>query len=206
MAEQAVYQLKEGGSIPTSPLQSLRVESCELQDIRAFVETNHYSKTVKGVTVSACFRVLSDGQLKGAAIFGVPAGFGVLKKYSGNGKIRTVELRRFVLAQELPKNSESRVLGVMLRMIKKQGIQRVLSYADPAFGHQGTIYKATGFKLLGRTGASRKIVWNGKSYPRRNLLQIHRPFHKQLQKALADGDAVYERVAGKYIYIKDLGS
>ena len=192
-----------GVSIPTPPLQSLRVASCTLKEVRAFVEQYHYSHTVNGVTVSDVFKITVADVLKGAAIFGAPAGYGVLKKYS-RGATKLTELRRFILAEELPKNSESRVLGYILREMRKRGYARILSYADPAAGHRGIIYKACGFECVGTTAATRKILWNGKSYPRRNLLQVHRPFHKHLQAALDNGDAKYVRIPGKFIYVKDL--
>ena len=204
--EERPVQQEDGGSKPTPSLQNLKVETTTLTEIRKFVETHHYSKTVNGVTVSHCFKATVDGFLKGAAIFGSPAGYGVLKKYSDDGRFPTVELRRFVLTDELPRNSESRVLSVMFRALKRVGISRILSYADPAHGHQGVIYRATGFRFLGQSGSTRKIVWKGKDYPRRNLLQIHRPFHKALQRAVANGEALYVKVPGKFIYLKDLGS
>jgi hypothetical protein len=143
-------------------------------------------------------------EVVGAAIFGNPAGMGVLKKYSEDGKFRTTELRRFVLTDECPRNSESRLLAVMLRMLKKRGVQRVLSYADPSEGHTGVIYKATGFKLLGQTSKRKHVMWKGKKYPDRNIHQTHFPYHQELRQALETGEATRVEVQGKFIYVKDL--
>ena len=82
----------------------------------------------------------------GAAVFGRPATKQTIDKYSENGKFRLVELRRFCLVDDTPRNSESKVLAIMLRLLKKHGVERVLSYADPNYGHVGTPYKATGFQ------------------------------------------------------------
>lgn len=66
-------------------------------------------------------------------------------------QMRTLELTRFYCSDDLPKNSESRFLGAMLRILKREGWTRFISYADPAQGHKGTIYRAVGFREVGRT-------------------------------------------------------
>lgn len=200
MVEQAT-QSKNGGSNPTPPLQ---VYECPQQDIARFVEQTHYSHSVFGITAEVCFKVLDGDRIVGAAIFGNPAGMGVLKKYGENGKYRTSELRRFVLADECPRNSESKLIAVMLRILKKKGFQRILSYADPAAGHSGVIYKATGFAYLGHTSKRKHVLWKGKKYPDRNIHQVNFPYHLELRKALVDGDAARIEVPGKHIYLKTL--
>jgi hypothetical protein len=51
----------------------------------------------------------------------------------------------------LPKNSESRSISVALRLIKKKApqIKWILSFADGTQCGDGTIYRASGFKLCG---------------------------------------------------------
>ena len=195
------YQGEVGGPTPTPPLQ---VFECELSVIQTLIERQHDSHSVFGVTKEFCFGVHRGLEVVGAAIFGNPAGMGVLKKYSEDGKFRTTELRRFVLTDECPRNSESRLLAVMLRMLKKRGVQRVLSYADPSEGHTGVIYKATGFNLLGQTSKRKHVMWKGKKYPDRNIHQTHFPYHQELRQALETGEASRVEVQGKFIYVKDL--
>jgi len=175
-----------------------------LQDIKPFLEYQHYSHSVFGVTPEFCFKVLKSGVVVGGAIFGKPAGMGVLKKYSESGRFRTTELRRFALADECPRNSESQTLAVMLRILKKKGVQRILSYADPSAGHTGVIYKASGFKLIGRTAKRKHVLWRGKRYPDRNIHQVHFPYHKTLRNALKNGRATRFEIPGKFIYVRDL--
>lgn len=176
------------------------VWSCELPAIKAFVEQHHYSHSVFGVTVTRCFKVTCGEKIVGAAIFGKPAGMGVAEKYG----VKLVELRRFVLTDECPRNSESRVLGQMLRQLKRQQFKRVLSYADPAAGHLGIIYRATGFEYRGTTAKRKHIMWKGKKYPDRNVHQTKFPFHLELRAALADGSAIRIEVPGKHTYLKVL--
>lgn len=142
--------------------------------------------------------------LVGGAIFGSPAGMGVAKKYSPEDPSQLVELRRLYLVDDTPRNAESRVLGVMLRALRKLGVRCVLSYADPAHGHVGTIYRAAGFKYLGTTAKRKHVLWKGKKYPDRNIHQTNFPFHLELRGALAAGTATRVAVPGKHIYLRVL--
>lgn len=202
-AVERLDQPGDGGSTPTSTLQKLRVQQCNLPSVSGFVSTWHYSRSVFGLTDSHCFRVLMDDALVGAAIFGAPAGRGVAKKYAPNDE-RLVELRRFCMIDRLPKNSESRVLGIMCRLLRKQGVQRVLSYADPVVGHEGTIYRAAGFQYLGTTSPRKHVMWNGKKYPDRNIWQTNFPYHLELRAALQSGEAKRIAIPGKHIYLRTL--
>lgn len=196
-------QPEEGGSIPTLPLHKLlRVEECNPRHVNWFIKRKHYSKSIFGITASVCFRVLCRDKICGAAIFGLPAGMGVAQKY-GSGK-NLLELRRFVLDDWLPKNSESFCLGVMLRTLKKKGIARILSYADPVFGHSGIIYAAAGFEKIGTTARRRHVVWKGKKYPDRNIHQTNFPFHRDLRSALQNGEATWIDIPSKIIWLKRL--
>lgn len=180
----------------------LFVASCELEDVKAFIEARHYSHSVFGVTASRCFSVMYQGELAGGAIFGLPAGVGVAAKYADGGNL--LELRRFVLHDNAPRNSESRALGVMFRALRREGYTRILSYADPMHGHSGVIYKATGFEYRGRTAARKHIMWKGKKYPDRNVHQVNFPYHLELRAALAAGEATQVRIEPKHIYVKKL--
>lgn len=198
MAERPAQQVG-GGSIPTS---SLHVTQCDISQIQDVIERVHYSHSIFGVTTTYCYAVLREGDVFGGAIFGVPAAYNVSRKYDQGEPL--LELRRFVLEECLPKNSESRCLGVMLRDLRRKGIRRVLSYADPAFGHSGVIYAATGFRRMGLTSPRKHILWKGKKYPDRNVHQVNFPFHKEIRAALADGTAAKVDVPGKVIWLKTL--
>lgn len=63
----------------------------------------------------------------------------------------------------MPKNSESRVIGAIIRDVRKNTNWKLLiSYADPRYGHIGTIYKATGWLYFGMTAPAPFIIVNGK--------------------------------------------
>ncbi len=202
MAEQQAYQPADGGSNPTPALHSLRVWPCDVSDIQGVIERVHYSHSIFGVTTDYCFAVCTARETVGGAIFGKPAAYNVARKYSDG--LPLVELRRFVLIDECPRNSESKVIGYMLRSLRASGVRRVLSYADPAHGHSGTIYRALGFKYIGLTAKRKHIMWKGKKYPDRNIHQVNFPFHLELRAALADGTATRVSIPGKHIYLKCL--
>jgi hypothetical protein len=66
-----------------------------------------------------------------------------------------VTLTRLWLSDELPGNSESRVIGVVMRALRRHTTLRfVLSYADPEMGHIGVIYQATGWHYTGLSQAT----------------------------------------------------
>lgn len=127
------------------------------------------------------------------------------------------------MIDDTPRNSESKSIGIMLRILKKHGVQRVLSYADPNYGHVGTIYRASGFTLLGQT-PSINVVWYRDSrfpitdmqYRKWSTRIVNRyvnyqnkdtgpiPFAREIRDALKSGKAVKRKEAGKFIYLKDL--
>jgi hypothetical protein len=199
-------------SVQISPkLLGLRISPCGLSEVSEFVESHHYLKSVKGLVPDLCFKIEHESRIIGASIFGRPAMNSTTAKYSENGKLKLTELRRFVLVDATPRNTESFVLSRMFRELAKRGFERILSYADPSHGHIGTIYKATGFKLIGQTARTQVIHFKGHNFSTRS---INRPLSddscvlgtaaRRLRKALDTGEAERRYEAGKFIYLKEL--
>ena len=66
-----------------------------------------------------------------------------------------VTLTRLWLSDQLPRNSESKVLGISLRSLKRDtSLKFVLAYSDPAVGHLGIIYQATNWLYTGLSTAT----------------------------------------------------
>lgn len=79
----------------------------------------------------------------------------------GTGWNGFIELNRMAFSERLPRNSESRALGIAMRIIRKAypHIEWVISFADGAQCGDGTIYRAAGFVLTGiRKNTS---LWRG---------------------------------------------
>ena len=84
------------------------------------------------------------------------------------------------------------------------GYKRVLSLADPNFGHSGIIYQATNFKYLGREkgGGSRDIFIDGKKYHSRTAFAIFGASgKKKLQALLPNCKIEIKNKERKHIYL-----
>jgi hypothetical protein len=118
-------------------------------DARDLVQRVHYSgKVVQNSTLH--LGVFYMGRLEGAMQFGPPLDRRkVLPLVRGTLWNQMLELNRMAFGEALPRNSESRALGVAFRVMRKHrpDIKWVLSFADGAQCGDGTIYRASGFVL-----------------------------------------------------------
>lgn len=116
---------------------------------RAFVKHWHYSGAVMQQS-QLHLGVFLDARLHGVMQFGPSIDKrklqGLVQGTHWNGFL---ELNRLAFDEALPRNSESRALGVAFRMIRKQypHIKWVVSFADACQCGDGTIYRAAGFDL-----------------------------------------------------------
>lgn len=115
-----------------------------------FIRKHHYSGKVVNNS-SLHFGVFLDGRMHGAMSYGSPLDKRkMLGLVEGTGWSEMLELNRMAFDEYLPEHSESRAIGVSLRMIKKQAphIKWVISFADATSCGDGTIYRASNFHLL----------------------------------------------------------
>ncbi len=209
--EQPMNQLADGGSIPTSPLHirasCLRIHLCLLSDVRLFIETHHYSHSVNGVKVSYCFKVSYDSHLIGAVLFGAMSTT-AWRKF-GEAESDVLELRRLCLLPAAGPNSESRVVGWCLRWIRKNAlrVKIVVSYADPAYGHSGVIYRASNFEYVGLSGKDKGYLdpTTGKRYHSRALRTTYKgqykPFVLKLRAKRDSGVLIPIDLPGKHCFV-----
>lgn len=112
------------------------------------VEMFHYSgKTTQNSQIH--FGVFLNGSLQGALQYGPSIDKRRMATNLGIGFNDFLELNRMALSDACPKNSESRALGITLRMLKKQypHLKVVVSFSDACQCGDGIIYRASGFKL-----------------------------------------------------------
>jgi len=109
----------------------------------------HYSgKVVNNSQVH--LGVYYGGKLEGALQFGPSLDKakiqGLVKDTKWNGFL---ELNRMAFSDALPRNSESRAIAISMKLLKKHAphLEWVISFADGAQCGDGTIYRASGFKL-----------------------------------------------------------
>jgi hypothetical protein len=136
------HQQAGGGVIPTPVLQQIQVKPVPVVIARRLIERWHYLHSLPGGTCLA-LGVFLISQLLGALTLGVgPANAYALVK--GAIPADCLTLTRLWLSDQLPRNSESRVLGIVLRNLKQHTrVKFLVSYTDPVRGHLGIIYQAT---------------------------------------------------------------
>ncbi|ASU00231.1 hypothetical protein [Aeromonas phage AS-zj] len=182
---------------------------CERKEIKEFVEAHHYSHNINGLKTSYCFRIDDkNGKLVGSVIFG-QLSTTAWKKFSDK-EDDVLELRRLVLLDELPHNSESWVIGSCLRILKKLKTHKVvISYADPFHDHVGIIYQATNWIYVGETPKDKLLKTpDGKLYHSRALRTKYKgmlkPFAQRLQYMKNNGLLEEVVVPGKHSYVYPL--
>ena len=116
-----------------------------------FVKKHHYSgKVVPNSTLH--FGAFLDNKLHGVLSYGSPMmKIKALPLVENTKWNEMLELNRMAFNDILPRNSESRALGVAFRLIKKNypHIEWILSFSDGTQCGDGTIYRASGFVLTG---------------------------------------------------------
>lgn len=96
---------------------------------------------------SFSFGLFLGGELKGVILYGTPSSSSLRKGICGEEeKNNVLELTRLWVADDVPKNGESYLIGGTLRKVDKEII---VSYADTAQGHVGTVYQATNWIYTG---------------------------------------------------------
>tara|TARA_R100000773_G_C4220642_1_gene119373 strand:- start:3878 stop:4429 length:552 start_codon:yes stop_codon:yes gene_type:complete len=153
-----------GGSSPTAAHQ-LQVKKCKVQRACQLNELwhsrfpkIHWSNVVRNRDY-VCFVAEFDDIAYASAIWSSPVAANRLKE----GKT-ALELRRMAISEDAPKNTASRMIGLMRKIIKKEfpHITLLLSYQDTEV-HSGTIYKASGWYAA---NTSKGISWTNKKRQR----------------------------------------
>lgn len=131
--------------------KDIRVAPISREHANALVKRIHYShKVVQNSQLH--LGVYLAGKLEGAMQFGPSMDKShiqpLVRETSWNGFI---ELNRMAFSDRLPRNSESRALGVALRLMRSAypHIEWVVSFADATQCGDGAIYRAAGFALTG---------------------------------------------------------
>lgn len=185
----------------------------------SIIKRIHYSgKVVQNSQLH--FGVFLNGKLEGAMQFGCPIDKRKIQPlvkdtlWSG-----FIELNRMAFSDKLPKFSESRAIGVTMRMIKKiyPQIRWVISFSDGAQCGDGTIYRASGFILTaikknnrlfrlsdGRVFHKLSLENTRPTEIQRELRKKHNMPQSSVSKLLkAEGVEVIEGFQLRYIYFID---
>lgn len=141
---------------------------------------------------------LSNGVLVGVCTFHTPYSPGLKAMICGpEYKHEVIELNRLAVKDELPKNTESWFVSKCLNsgIIKKHII---VSFADTAQGHTGTVYKALNFIYTGLTAKKKNFSVGDNRHPatlgKRTAAELR-----------LDGNFRYEDRSQKHRYVLFIG-
>ena len=162
LIEQLSFQTGEGGSTPTSPLQ-LFVRPISKATAAWCYRQWHYLKDT-GFLHQYSFGAYYDGVIWGAITFHPPsAPETVMGLFNSTSQSSIYEIGRLAMDDRCPRNSESRFIAVAMRLLRKAvPVKAIITYADSAVGHTGTIYRASGFTYLGLTDPKDDFWIDGK--------------------------------------------
>jgi hypothetical protein len=96
--------------------------------------------------------VFLHGKLEGAMQFGPSLDKRkIMGLVQGTEWNEFIELNRMAFTDTLPRNSESRAIGIAMRLLRQHApqVKWVISFADACQCGDGTIYRASGFVLTG---------------------------------------------------------
>jgi hypothetical protein len=99
--------------------------------------------------MSVAYAAEHEGRYYGVAIWSQPIVHALCDGH-------TIELRRLAICRDAPRNTASRMLGVMRRLVPKKypHITRGISYLAIDV-HNGTIYRASGWSPVGKIVSAR---------------------------------------------------
>ena len=180
------------------------IEPVERKVIQSFVHKWHYSHSTNGVQQTQCFALFNGEKLIGAMMYALPSMKSTAAKYNPDNPLRCWELRRLCCIDDTPTNTESYFIGQTMRWLKKNTKYRVIvSFADTAQGHEGTIYKATNFKHKGMTAGAKALFVDGERLHQR-MLTKKCPKGDEIRRRIKSGDdeSIWtEQLPPKHIYV-----
>tara|TARA_R100000231_G_scaffold29411_1_gene26089 strand:+ start:32 stop:724 length:693 start_codon:yes stop_codon:yes gene_type:complete len=185
------------------------VKPVTIQEVKSFVEKWHYSRNINGLNISHVFGLFYKQYLIGAIIYGSLSMANTWQKY-GTDETDVVELKRLCCIDATKKNTESFFIAKTIKFLKKySNYKTIVSYADPYFKHQGTIYKASNFTHEGFTAKSKVILYKNKIYHDKTIRSVDdqkrlKPFTYEIKKALQLGQATYIDKPPKHIYCYEI--
>jgi len=149
METQLTFQLDDGGSIPTSPLQKHQAQIRPISYSLAMeiVVARHYLH--RTAPVSHAFGLFLPNILEplGVVTYGVSPSSTLLRGICGDDEKQNVyELNRLWMDDRLVKNAESFLVSRSMKFLDREII---VSFADTGQNHLGVIYQACNFYYTG---------------------------------------------------------
>lgn len=144
-----LFQVEYGGSTPTSALQ-FKIRPIRNDTAEDWVLRWHYSKRMP-TGKNICYGLYADGDLYAVIVYGIG-----VNPYQAAflGVKRVLEIKRMCRSEPKLPFQLSRFIALTSKMaFKEYAFDCLIAFADPTHGHEGTVYKASGFTLHGMTNA-----------------------------------------------------
>lgn len=187
-----------------SSKSDLRLDWCSHAAAKYAVEHWHYSRSLPPPPHNAV-GVWERGRFIGAVVFARGANRHLGAPFGLSG-VEVAELVRVALTEH--SSAVSRIVAVALRMIhtRNAGLRLIVSYADPAEGHDGGIYKAGGWVYAGCTPPSVAYVdRTGRSWhPRMISSTGYKRVFGHRRRVLRPDDCTVVQLPGKHRYLMPL--
>lgn len=178
--------------------KEIRVKVIPSKIANQFVKKWHYSGKVVPNS-SLHFGAFLDNALHGVMSFGPSINKkGTINLVESTGWNEFIELNRMAFDDYLPRNSESRCIAIAIKLLKKNAphIKWIISFADGTQCGDGTIYRASGFKLVG-IAKNTALRINPETGEAMHVIQAH---HKKISKEFRKWKA-FEGFQFKYVYL-----
>jgi hypothetical protein len=140
-------------------IKEIKIIMCEKDQADNLIKQYHYSKKpTKNSFLNML--VIYKNEVNGA----LQIGYGIRPNKNGiYKKNEVVEFDRMWLSDKMPKFSETIVLSLLHKFLKKRykNLKAIISYSDTSVGNNGTIYKAGNYKLIDKIKADFYITQQG---------------------------------------------
>lgn len=148
-----LFQAGGGGSTPTSALFHITPISHGMA--KSWVERWHYSKRMP-TGKNLCYGLWSGPMLYAVIIYGIGVNPFQAKFL---GVSRVLEIKRMCRVEPRQEYPLSRFIALTMKMaVRRHPCDCVVAFADPDQDHKGTVYKASGFTLHGKTNAEWHLI------------------------------------------------
>ena len=192
--------MQYGGYVIVMKVKDIRLKVIPSKLANEFVKKYHYSgKVVPNSKLH--FGAFYNNVLHGVMSYGTSINKkGTINLVKNTGWNEFIELNRMAFDDVLPKNAESRCIAISIKLIKKYAphIDWIISFADCTQCGDGTIYRASGFNLVGIAKNSALRI-NPKTNEKMHIIQAH---HKKMSHLFKK----WKPIKGyqlKYIYFID---
>ena len=125
------------------------IGTCTQTEAQEFIERTHYAGGCPNTAVARhVLRPAGEDKIMGVALWLPPTRVAAESVNRENWR-GVLALSRLCVADGMPTNSASFLLGRSMRLIDRRTWPTLLTYADTRMGHTGAIYKATNWICLG---------------------------------------------------------